>query len=63
MTIATSILARVASISFIAALPDAERGEVLREVARILDAHQVGIAGAPRPDTASHRACLDAASV
>ncbi|HZO60755.1 MAG TPA: class I SAM-dependent methyltransferase [Solirubrobacterales bacterium] len=45
------ILARVASISFIAALPDDERREVLGEVGRILDAHGVGIAGEAVPTT------------
>ena len=45
------ILARVASISFIAALPDRERREALGEVGRILDAHEVGIAGEPIPTT------------
>jgi SAM-dependent methyltransferase len=45
------ILARVASISFIAALPDRERREALEEVGRILDAHRLGIGGEPIPTT------------
>jgi SAM-dependent methyltransferase len=39
------ILARVASISFIAALGDGTRRTVLREVAHILDSHGVGSEG------------------
>jgi SAM-dependent methyltransferase len=39
------ILARVASISFIAALPDETRRQVRRDVDRILEAHGVGSQG------------------
>ena len=39
------ILARVASISFITALPDSTRREVQEEVATVLDAHGVASEG------------------